>query len=302
MKKFFIMVVVLMALALFVACEEEQTHEHLYGEWGIEKEATCVEDGQEVRLCDCGEKDTRTITKKEHTFGEWVVEKEPTCVLKGENVRVCVNCGKREQNEIDQVEHTWNEATCVTAKTCVTCGATQGEPDLSKHEFVNGSCTLCRKTPHSILGEYVRKFGKYYYDSTDSYYLVSKITDGVTTGIIAYESGKISICSLYSDNDSSMFLRIDMDKKVSNAYAFDYQFNGEGATSLISGTFDPEDFTKSYQKTIFTITDCTKGLSAQMKQAMLDAVRVMIVPAVNGLTQYCNDNKLGMRSSAFGYN
>ena len=76
---------------LFVACEENDTtststqiiqsaveekstgvdtnelvteeHVHKFGEWGVVKEASCVEDGREERSCSCGEKETQIITK-----------------------------------------------------------------------------------------------------------------------------------------------------------------------------------------------------------------------------------------------
>ena len=35
----------------------------------------------------------------------------------------------------------WNEATCTAPKTCKVCGATEG--DVTDHNYVNGSCSVC---------------------------------------------------------------------------------------------------------------------------------------------------------------
>ena len=55
---------------------------HLFGEWVVVKEATVTEEGQKMRTCECGEKETEKIDKLSnshtHTFGEWVVVLEPT--------------------------------------------------------------------------------------------------------------------------------------------------------------------------------------------------------------------------------
>ena len=52
-------------------------HEHVFGEWQTAKDATCAEPGEEVRLCACGEKETRYTALLQHFAGEWVIEKEP---------------------------------------------------------------------------------------------------------------------------------------------------------------------------------------------------------------------------------
>lgn len=74
----------------------------------------------------------------EHVFGEWNVTKEPTCVEKGEKTRSCTKCGVVETVEIEATgKHDTElknakEATCTEAgytgdKVCKVCGTTVEE-------------------------------------------------------------------------------------------------------------------------------------------------------------------------------
>ena len=75
-------------VVLFTACK----HEHEYGAWTVEKNVSCVENGVEVRLCECGEKELRDIPKIEHTpITDAAVA--PTCtetgLTEGKHCSVC---------------------------------------------------------------------------------------------------------------------------------------------------------------------------------------------------------------------
>ena len=52
-------------------------HVHAFGEWQTAKDATCTEQGEEIRLCACGEQEIRYTALLQHFAGEWVIEKEP---------------------------------------------------------------------------------------------------------------------------------------------------------------------------------------------------------------------------------
>lgn len=43
-------------------------HKHSFGEWLVEKEATCLEEGSRTRSCKCGETEQETIPKADHDF------------------------------------------------------------------------------------------------------------------------------------------------------------------------------------------------------------------------------------------
>ena len=80
---FTLMVVLLMCL---VSCNQGQTpdptpeHTHNFGEWKISKNATCSSEGEMIRYCSCGEKQTEVVVSLGHTPAEAVVEDrvEPT--------------------------------------------------------------------------------------------------------------------------------------------------------------------------------------------------------------------------------
>lgn len=50
------------------------THKHSYGEWQTTKPATCTEDGEKERVCECGDKQTEKIPATGHTFVEGAEE------------------------------------------------------------------------------------------------------------------------------------------------------------------------------------------------------------------------------------
>ena len=85
-------------------------HIHDFGEWQSTKDATCVEQGEEMRVCSCGEKEYRHTAILPHFAGKWVVEKEPTIKLPtpddpderepGLKCQFCERCGAKLNEEI----------------------------------------------------------------------------------------------------------------------------------------------------------------------------------------------------------
>ena len=89
MKRLFFALIFISAMIITLsACG----HEHSYGEWETKKEATCTEEGQKERTCECGEKETASIKKVEHT-AVTISEIKPTCTetgySQGEKCSVC---------------------------------------------------------------------------------------------------------------------------------------------------------------------------------------------------------------------
>ena len=81
--------------------------EHVYGEWEKDKEATCIEDGREKKVCQgCGDEITRPVEATGHDYA-WVLDKEATeneAGLKHEECRRCQD--KRSENTvIDKLTH-----------------------------------------------------------------------------------------------------------------------------------------------------------------------------------------------------
>lgn len=119
---------------------------HKYGDWKVEKKATCTEEGYRVRFCElCGLRDEGVIKKLDHEWSKWKVTKEATCAKKGERTRTCSVCGKKETEEFYD-EHTFGswemtkEPTCTEKgerqHTCKVCGTTKSQAlDMLPHEY-----------------------------------------------------------------------------------------------------------------------------------------------------------------------
>ena len=108
---------------------------HTPGDWVVEREATCSQDGLRARYCvDCGELIETQVTDEAlgHIEGEWTVEIEPTCEGEGEKILTCSRCGDViDVVYIDPLGHAYGdwvtikEATIdvegLQERTCATC-------------------------------------------------------------------------------------------------------------------------------------------------------------------------------------
>ncbi len=107
---------------------------HTDGEWIIDKEANCTEDGskhQVCSVCDATIK-TETLTKFGHTDGEWITDKEANCTEGGSKHQVCSVCDATIKTEtltkLGHINGEWitdKEATCnsegLRHKECIIC-------------------------------------------------------------------------------------------------------------------------------------------------------------------------------------
>lgn len=112
--------ITLVLLLLITACD----HEHSYGEWTIEKNATCTENGSSVRVCECGEKESKIITKTKHSVGEWITDSEPSCTETGSKHQICSVCSETiETVSIPAKEHQNGEWIIDIEATCTENGS-----------------------------------------------------------------------------------------------------------------------------------------------------------------------------------
>ena len=81
-------------------------HTHIYGEWILQKEATCSYAGIQYRVCECGERDEFSLAILEHYLSKWVVVEEAKCGLQGIEERLCANCNYKETQAINALIHT----------------------------------------------------------------------------------------------------------------------------------------------------------------------------------------------------
>ena len=122
---------------------------HDYGTWTQTKEPTCIEKGEEKRVCSrCDIFDTREIAALGHNFDAWTQTKAPTCIEQGEEERDCSRCGFFETRELDVTDHTEVIDPAVAA-TCTEAGKTEG-----KHCSVCGTVLVAQETVDALGHDY----------------------------------------------------------------------------------------------------------------------------------------------------
>lgn len=136
----FVLVIALVLLIVFLGNKE---HTHAFSEWSVAREATCALEGEEERVCSCGERETKPIAKTEHSFGEWTVTTAPSCALAGEEQRLCV-CGIKETRTIASLSHNYVYASDNTYhwKQCSAC-STRLENSQEEHGAELNTCSIC---------------------------------------------------------------------------------------------------------------------------------------------------------------
>ncbi len=136
------------------------TGNHTWGDWVVDKAATCEAAGTKHRTCKCcSKKETGTIPKLGHLVQGQVKSIKPTCTQDGYTIAVCSRCGKEMGNRVKiAAKHTWGDwiidtkASCDKAgskhRVCTVCGKRQTESiDKLKHVYngvrrtVDATCT-----------------------------------------------------------------------------------------------------------------------------------------------------------------
>ena len=69
MERVFALVVIVFSLLALWGCNIFETeHTHEFGEWTVEKEASCTEDGRKIRSCSCTETEEEILPATGHTY------------------------------------------------------------------------------------------------------------------------------------------------------------------------------------------------------------------------------------------
>lgn len=230
-KKIICIIVLLLALVCVLAScvnndtpntPDNPTHIHNYDEWETTQTATCMQAGIESRYCDCGETQTRTISKAAHVYDAWEVTKDANCTENGSKERFC-NCGDRQTAEISATGHSYGDwaltkkATCTEngteERTCI-CGKreTQTIP-LTNHTYSNSylldstvhwkECEFCghqtAKENHNMGNDGTCIIcGKIVGDTPGIVYEIS--SDGTYASVIGYigTASKVKIAETYN--------------------------------------------------------------------------------------------------------
>ena len=131
---------------------------HTDGEWVVDTNATCTEDGSKHQVCSVCNASIKTeaIAATGHTDGEWVVDTNATCTEDGSKHQVCSVCNASIKTEaIAATGHTDGEWVTDADATCTVDG--------NKHQL----CSVCSVT---IKTEAITTKGHSYaseYDSGD---------------------------------------------------------------------------------------------------------------------------------------
>ena len=117
-------------------------HTHSWSGWNQSKAPTCTANGEEVRTCSCGAKETRPVNALGHNWSGWSQTKAPTCGAEGAEGRSCSRCGVSESRSVPATgAHSWNETapTCTEAgsKTCKVCGKSESGSAALGHDWVH---------------------------------------------------------------------------------------------------------------------------------------------------------------------
>ena len=129
MKKTVSLLLVLVFMLALVSCGMFHEHEFVYSETDS-KRVTCTEDGVEVKVCSCGEKQETVIPATGHDM-KLATESKPTCTGEGSTDYKCINCGKMEYNNVEALGHKYEE--------------TPSEPSRVRR-CLNEGCTSCAWT------------------------------------------------------------------------------------------------------------------------------------------------------------
>ncbi len=208
MKKLLILLLSLFACGLaLTACDDsgkknEADHVHEFGEWTTVIEATCIAEGKQERVCECGEKEIQPLAKGGHTE---VVDAAvaPSCsstgLTEGKHCSVC-NEVIIAQETVATTGHTYSNATCTAPKTC-SCGATEGS--ALGHTWKNATCTkaktcsTCLATEGSALGH---KWSKATCTTPEKCSTCGKTQGSVTPHNISTKTSKCVDCGAFEYN------------------------------------------------------------------------------------------------------
>ncbi len=74
-------------------------HSHVFGEWNIITEPTCVEEGRKTRICECGKTEEEIIAIGEHQF-DYEITVTPSMTDEGKVVYGCLNCDFAQSEKV----------------------------------------------------------------------------------------------------------------------------------------------------------------------------------------------------------
>lgn len=134
-------ILIMLFCAAFAAAEE-----HRFGDWEIQRPATCSTSGLMVRSCQdsgCKEQQTRTTDTLPHDYGVMEVRSTASCEQEGSHIQTCGVCGQELTFTTPVQPHAWSAWSIVNCQTggisrrvCANCPAQQQETKAPRsHDF-----------------------------------------------------------------------------------------------------------------------------------------------------------------------
>ena len=93
------------------------SHTETYNEGAVDATCTLEGRSADIICSNCKKIVTEgtTIPLEEHTYGEWVIDKEATCTEKGSRYKECL-CGDKETEEIEATGHSYENGKCTACE------------------------------------------------------------------------------------------------------------------------------------------------------------------------------------------
>ncbi len=193
-------------------------HTHEFGEWTVETEATCTEDGLKYRVCECEERETEVIPSSGHSIAEWIIDSEATCTEAGSKHGVCSGCGDTVNETILALGHTSGEWIIDSEASCGEAGA--------RHTV----CTACGITMASEeIPVLEHGFDKYYFDENNHYFKCPNC--GETKDTAEHDFGESDTCSICTFVKYTMGVRYEVSPDRTHAMVTGY-YNSENPTTI----------------------------------------------------------------------
>lgn len=197
-RKFFTTLAIFCALAL-TACgkpaddkpasskapETSEVHKHKYGDWTQTKAPTCEEKGEQERVCECGEKQTKEIDALGHDWDEGEITTPATCSTPGVKTFHCkrAGCNATKTEEI-KADHVWGTPEAITG----------GEGEVDYNLFTCTVCNTAKKIEFAAKNDKATVTGSLKSDSTfPDYMKLGSNGNSVEYKINSSVSGKAKI-------------------------------------------------------------------------------------------------------------
>ncbi|MBO5712271.1 MAG: leucine-rich repeat domain-containing protein, partial [Acholeplasmatales bacterium] len=184
-KLFSIVIAVLACASCFADPNSPSHNEHTYGDWLVEREASCIDEGIERRYCECGVSEERFTGFKEHNYREDFVQ-EGSCNQVGFIRYSCDRCGDSYHEDTGMGQHVYATLEIVNPSCqqdgyiryiCHGCGSTFDDvlkPEECTFNLKNeyeGTCMeqgylvyVCDKNPDHTYIEYTGEYGEHQYN------------------------------------------------------------------------------------------------------------------------------------------